>query len=104
MHVKHNFSLIECIIVLLILGVFALIALPSVMEGATIAKTNACKTNVMILNFQLALYYQNEGKWPPDFNALINDPDYFPDGIPKCPFGHAYTIHISNRWIHQHSH
>ena len=104
MQTKKDFSIIEWIIVVSVLGVLALLALPRLMEGATIAKTNACKTNALVMNLEIKLYYQNEGEWPQDFNILINDPDYFPDGLPKCPFGEPYTIHSSKRWINQHSH
>ena len=104
MLVKYKFSLVEWIIVVVILGALSLIALPGIMKGATTAKINACKTNVMVFNLQMKLYYQNEGKWPSDFNALISDPNYFPDGPPKCPFGNPYTMHSSNHWVNQHNH
>jgi competence protein ComGC len=104
MQVKREFSLVEWIIVVSIIGALSLIALLRIMKGATIAKSNACKTNVMVLNLQMRLYYANEGEWPSSFNALINDPNYFPDGPPKCPFGNPYTMHSSNHWINQHSH
>ena len=104
MQIRHKFSFVECGIIILIIVVFAIIALPRVMKGATIAMTNACKTNVMVMNLQMELYYQNEGKWPADFNSLSNNHDYFPDGIPKCPFGEPYTMHSSKHWINQHRH
>ena len=104
MQTKKDVSLIEWIILSLLLAVLSLILLPRMMEGATIAKTNACKINVMSMNLQIGFYYHNENEWPLNFNALINDPNYFPDGLPKCPFGHVYTMHSSNRWINQHNH
>jgi competence protein ComGC len=104
MQAKKDVSLIASIIVSLVLAVLSLIALPRMMEDATIAKTNACQTNVKVMNLQIGFYYHNKGEWPLNFNALINDPNYFPDGLPECLFGHVYTMHSSNRWINQHNH
>ncbi|MHC4243642.1 MAG: competence type IV pilus major pilin ComGC [Planctomycetota bacterium] len=104
MRPKKGFSLIELMIVVLILGVLATIAIPRIMGGATIARINACKTNVKMMNRQIMWYYHNESKWPINFNALTTDPNYFPDGSPECTFGNPYTIHGSKHWINQHSH
>ena len=104
MRVKHNFSIIEWIIVVVIIGSLSLVALPVIMKGATTAKGNACKTNVMVMNLQMRLYYTNESEWPSSISALINDPNYFQDGPPKCPYGNPYIMHSSNHWIKQHNH
>jgi len=104
MQTKKDVSLIGLIIVTLVLAVLSLITLPKMMEGATIAKANACETNVKVMNLQVGFYFQNEGKWPLNFNSLVNDPNYFPNGLLKCPFRHEYTMHSSHRWINQHNH
>jgi len=104
MRPNKGFSLVELLIVVLILGVLAVIAFPRIMGGATVAKINACKINVKTLNSQIILYYQNEDEWPKNFNALTNDPNYFPGDPPECTFGKPYTIHGSKHWINQHSH
>jgi len=104
MQTKKDVPLIVWIIVSLVFAVLSLITLPRMMEGATIAKTNACETNVKVMNLQIGFYYHNKGEWPLNFNALINDLNYFPDGLPKCLYGREYTMHSSNRWINQHNH
>lgn len=104
MRPKKGFTLVELMIVVLILGALATVAIPRIMGGATIARTNACKTNIKMMNSQIELYYQNEGIWPQNFNALTTDPNYFPDGSPECPFGDSYTINGSKNRMNEHSH
>ena len=96
---KKGFSLVELMIVVLILGALAAIAVPRILGGATQAKINACATNIDLINSQIELYYANEGAYPTDLAALTADTDYFPDGAPVCPFGVAYanTLTATNR-------
>ena len=104
MQLKKGFTLVELMIVVLILGVLTTIAIPRIMGGAATARTNACKTNINMLNKQIELYYQNEDKWPMNFNDLTNDPNYFPDGAPECPFGNPYTMHGLKNRVNEHNH
>jgi len=82
---RQGFTLVELMIVVLILGSLAAIAVPRIMGGATTAKANACKTNIELLNTQIELYYQNTGDWPNNLKKITTDTDYFPDGEPRCP-------------------
>jgi len=72
-------------IVVLILGALAAIAIPRIIGGAVTAKKNACHTNIDLMNTQLELYYANNGSWPADLEVVTKDTDYFPDGEPVCP-------------------
>ncbi|MHC4192773.1 MAG: competence type IV pilus major pilin ComGC [Planctomycetota bacterium] len=100
---SKGFSLVELLIVVLILGALAAIAIPRIMGGATSAKVNACKTNIDTINSQIELYYANEDAWPASVAALTGDPNYFPDDAPVCPFGDAYSLTGNNR-VAAHSH
>jgi len=99
MRSEKGFTLVELMIVVLILGALAAIAIPRIMGGAQTARENACATNVDVLNSQIELYNANEGAWPGSLNDLISDPNanYFPDGLPTCPLGGTYSIGGNNR-------
>ena len=91
-------------IVVLILGALAAIAVPRIMGGSATAKANACKTNIDLINAQIELYYANEGSWPTALSDVTSDPNYFPDGAPACPFETAYSYDTSKHRVSEHSH
>jgi len=99
-----GFTLVELLIVVLILGALAAIAVPRIIGGANSAKINACKTNVDVINAQIELYYANEDVWPTALTDVTTDEDYFPDGEPNCPFGTPYSYDAGKKRITEHSH
>lgn len=104
MRSEKGFTLVELMIVVLILGALAAIAIPRIMGGAQAARTSACETNIDMLNSQIELYNANEGDWPTALADLTSDPNYFPDATPPtCPFGTAYNYNADHR-IDAHSH
>jgi type II secretion system protein G len=102
---RKGFTLVELLIVVLILGALAAIAIPRITEGAKTAKINACKTNIDLINSQIEMYNANNGTWPTI--DQITAATYFPDGAPECPFGTAYAIdattHRINATTHNHN-
>lgn len=101
---RKGFTLVELVVVVLILGALAFIAIPRISESAITAKKNACKTNVDLLNSQIELYYANNGTWPASLSTLTDDPNYFPDGAPECPFGVAYSYSTQSHRVEEHNH
>ena len=89
---KAGFTLVELLFVVLILGTLASIIVPRVVSSATSAKTAKCRANVQMLNKQIELYYVQEGQWPDDIDVVTSDPDYFPHGVPVCPFNIPYSF------------
>ncbi len=101
---KNGFTLVELMVVVLILGALAFVAVPRIGESTTTAKANACKTNVDLLNSQLELVYATDGAWPATLAALTSDLDYFPDGAPTCPFETPYVYSTTTHRVAAHSH
>lgn len=101
---EKGFTLVELLVVVLILGALAAIAIPRISQSAETAKINACKTNVDLINSQIELYFAQEGEWPGNVNALFGDSDYFPDGAPECPFGTTYSYDSDKHRVSAHSH
>ncbi len=88
---QKGFTLIEVLLIVVILGIIAAIAIPRLMASRAQAEQEACKTNLANLNTAIEKYYFDYGSWPSDLNAL-NNPDYMPDGVPTCPSGGTYSI------------
>ncbi|HON92133.1 MAG TPA: prepilin-type N-terminal cleavage/methylation domain-containing protein [Sedimentisphaerales bacterium] len=104
MHSKRAFTLVELLVVVMILGALAAIAVPRMISGATNAKIRACETNVDLLNSQIELYYANENAWPRRLTVVTTDPNYFPDGAPTCPFGTPYRYNATTHRVMPHTH
>ena len=93
MRSKKGLTLIELLIVVIILGALAAIAIPRITTSATTAKQNACNTNVDTLNTAMEMYKMDHSSTTyPALATVTADINYFPDGVPVCPFGTAYVL------------
>lgn len=106
---RRGFTLVEVLLVVLILGALAVIAIPRMISTAKEAKVNACATNVDVINSQIETYLVKTGTAASDFDAaaltaLLADTDYFPDGAPVCGFGTAYVLNVTTSHVDSHSH
>ena len=100
----QGFTLVELLVVVLILGALAFIAIPRIGQSSTTAKKNACSTNVKVLNSQIELYYANSGSFPAALTNITGDVNYFPEGAPVCPFATTYTYSTTSHRVATHSH
>jgi prepilin-type N-terminal cleavage/methylation domain-containing protein len=88
---RKAFSLLELLAVVVILGIIALVVIPRINFSAATAKENACFQNKAEINAAVERYYFENGS----LAAIgdLDDPAYFPDGLPTCPeTGAAYAL------------
>jgi len=104
MRSRKGLTLIELLIVVIILGALAAIAIPRITTSATTAKQNACTTNVDTLNTSIEMYKMDTGAYPAALTNITSDANYFPDGAPSCPFGTAYVYSGTTNRVAVHTH
>lgn len=99
-------TLVELLIVVLILGALAAIAIPRLTQSADAAKKNTCETNIDIINSQIELYaVDNNNTYPANLEVITNSITYFPDGPPKCPVTDAnYPSALVNNRVDRSGH
>jgi general secretion pathway protein G len=101
---RKGLTLIELLIVVIILGALAAIAIPRITTSATTAKQNACTTNVDTLNTSIEMYKMDTGAYPAALTNITSDANYFPDGTVSCPFGTAYVYSSTTHRVAIHTH
>ena len=88
--------MIELMVVVLVIGALTAIAIPRITGGSFTAGVNVCRKNVDIINSQIELYHSRTGTWPLNLETVTKEPNYFPDGVPRCPFKTPYILIKTN--------
>jgi len=101
-----GFTLLEMLIVIVIIGVLAMVVVPRFTASAGEAKKNSCAQIKARINSMVEVWYFRKGTWPkPNLKDIAADPDYFPEGIPKCPVdGSKYELNPATHRVKGHDH
>ncbi|HHY92669.1 MAG TPA: prepilin-type N-terminal cleavage/methylation domain-containing protein [Firmicutes bacterium] len=91
---KGGFTLVELLVVVLIIGILAGVAVPKVVQHVDNAKKTACRANMRQIETALEAYYLENGYYPEPSESSL------PTGLelkrlPECPAFGAYTYERS---------
>jgi prepilin-type N-terminal cleavage/methylation domain-containing protein len=91
---QKGFTLLEVMLVVIIIGIIAIIALPRLLVTRERARDESCDSNVQAIKTQLEQYYWVNRHFPDTIpNFLVNEPQYWPGDSTvssRCPNGDAY--------------
>lgn len=84
---RTGFSLVELIVVVLIMGVIAAVAIPKMVGSTQTAKDNSAKASLAVLRNAVELYYANNGTYPGTDQASLQAAltTYIKGPFPTCP-------------------
>ncbi|RKY29162.1 MAG: type II secretion system protein [Candidatus Omnitrophota bacterium] len=98
---RKGFTLIELIMVIVIIGILAAIAIPRFIDLRNDARRAASDGNVGALRAALSNYYarrsiaEDPTPWPTGLHEASFVNDYLQGGtFPSCPFGGSYDSYL----------
>ena len=96
---RSGFTLIEVLLVVVIIGILAAVAIPRLGGRVKQAQIAAAEADVNNIGMALRLYEVDNGAYPASLQGLVTSPGaarnwrgpYLEKGIPKDPWGNDYT-------------
>jgi len=95
---RKGFTLIELVVVIVILGILAAVAVPKFVDLSDKAKEQACKANRGAIASACTMYYASlaANGSTPAFPTAYTDTGLYADGtVPTCPGGGTYTYNAT---------
>ncbi|MBQ9345554.1 MAG: type II secretion system major pseudopilin GspG [Kiritimatiellae bacterium] len=94
---EAGFTLIEILLVVVIIGILAAVAVPKLSGRVRQAKQNAAASSIGSIGLAINMYEVDNGKYPDSLQNLVtkgsednwNGP-YLEKGVPKDPWGHDF--------------
>lgn len=81
-----GFTLIEILLAVVIAGILLAVAVTRFDFSQEETKADVCDANVAAINTAISAYWTQHDSYPADLTDVTRDPQYFPNGEPKCPF------------------
>lgn len=89
------FTLVEIMIVVVIIGILAALAIPAMNKVRESSQIKVCMNNLRIFQESLEVYCLETGSYPNDMQVLVDE--YYLTKIHTCPVGGSYDFTVGGR-------